>query len=189
VLFRPEDDATPFELLGLSPVWAIDRSALRRRLLTITRLTHPDFFGDADADQRELAERNSAAANQAHETLSDDLARADWLVSSRGGPREGELRDMPQAFLMEVLEWNEALDDARAAAPGSPARERLSALRGELEGARAAALERLGAQLEPLPEPGAAALAAARRELNALRYVSRALEQIEALRLQRADKS
>lgn len=189
MLFRPDDDSTPFELLGLPPAWEVDRSALRKRLLTITRLTHPDFFAGAAADQRELAERNSAAANRAHETLADDLARADWLVAWRGGPREGELRDMPQAFLMEVLEWNEALDDARATAPGSPARERLTALRDELDSARAAALARLGAHLDPLPDAGAPALAAARRELNALRYVRRALDQIEALRLERASKT
>jgi molecular chaperone HscB len=188
VLFRPPDDATPFELLGLEPAWSVDRQALRKRLLTLTRLTHPDFFAGADPDQRALAELDSAVANEAYETLADDLARADWLVTWRGGPREGELRDMPQAFLMEVLEWNEALDEARAAKAGSPARERLGALRGELESAHAAALERLAGTLDPLPERGGPALSAARRELNALRYVRRALEQTEELRLERASR-
>jgi molecular chaperone HscB len=186
VLFPPSDDLGPFETLGLAPAWKVDAAALRKRLLALTRRTHPDFFADAEPQQRELAERNSALANQAYETLSDDLARADWLVTWLGGPREGELRDMPQTFLMEVLEWNEALEEARDAAPGSPARERLSALARELASAREAALARLGGLLEPSPERGAAALAAARRELNALRYVRRTLDQIEALRLERA---
>jgi len=189
VLFRPDDDATPFEVFGLQPSWSLDRAALRKRLLGVTRLTHPDFFAGAQADQRELAERNSAVANEAYETLTDDLARADWLVTWRGGPREGQLRDMPQAFLMEVLEWNEALDEARASAPGSPERGRLDALRGELDAARGAALARLAGHLEPLPDEGSEALAAARRELNALRYVRRALDQIEALRLERAPRN
>lgn len=186
VLFRPGDDCGPFEALGFAQAWKLDPAQLRRRLLALSRLTHPDFFADAEAGQRELAERNSALANQSYQTISDDLARADWLVSSLGGPREGELRDMPQTFLMEVLEWNEALEEARDAAPGSPPRERLEALTRELEAARAAALVRLGGLLEPLPERGAPALAAARRELNALRYVRRTLDQIEALRLERA---
>jgi molecular chaperone HscB len=188
VLFRPDDHATPFEVLGLEPAWAIDAGTLRKRLLTVTRLTHPDFFAGADAEQRELAERNSALANEAYATLSDDLARADWLVARHGGPREGDLRDMPQAFLLEVLEWNEALEEARSSAPGSPARGRLAELARELEAARDAALARLGGLLEPLPERGAQALAAARRELNALRYMRRAQDQIEALRLERATK-
>ena len=186
VLFRPGDDLGPFEILGLAPAWTVDAAALRKRLLALSRRTHPDFFADAEPQQRELAERNSALANQAYETLTDDLARADWLVTRLGGPREGELRDMPQAFLLEVLEWNEALEEARDAATGSPARERLGTLAHELESARAEALARLGGLLEPLPARGAPALAAARRELNALRYVRRTLDQIEALRLERA---
>lgn len=186
VLSPPADALGPFEALGFAPAWKVDASALRKRLLALTRRTHPDFFADADAEQRELAERNSALANQAHETLADDLARADWLVTHLGGPREGELRDMPQAFLMEVLEWNETLEAARGAGPGSPARERLGALARELESARAAALARLGALLDPLPARGAPELVSARREINALRYVRRTLDQIEALRLERA---
>lgn len=186
VLFRPEDDCGPFETLGLEPGWEIDAKGLRRRLLAVSRRTHPDFFADADAEQRALDERNSALANQAYETLSDELARADWLITWRGGPREGELRDMPQAFLMEVLEWNEALEEARGSASDSPEHARLGALATELEAARAAAVARLAQRLEPLPEPGSDALTDARRELNALRYVRRSLDQIEALRLQRS---
>jgi molecular chaperone HscB len=186
VLFPPAQDGDPFAVLGLAPAWRVDAAQVRRKLLALSRRMHPDYFADAEPAQRELAERNSALLNQAYETLSDDLARADWLVNALGGPREGELRDMPQAFLMEVLEWNEALEEARDAAPGSPARERLAALALELERASAAALARLGALLEPLPARGAAALGTARRELNALRYVRRTRDQIEALRLERA---
>ena len=78
---------------------------------------------------------------------------------------------MPKAFLLEVLEWNEALEEAREAPAGSPPRARLEALTGELERARGEALERLGALLTPLPPDGAPQLTEARRELNALRYL------------------
>lgn len=185
-LLEPAGEPTPFALLGLEPGWSLDSDALRRRLLKLSRLVHPDYHGSADAARRELAELNSARLNRAFETLSDELARADWLIGARGGPAEGELRDMPRAFLLEVLEWNEALEEARAAAAGSPERARLEPLAATLETARAEALERLGARLEPLPERGAPALAEARRELNALRYLRRALDQIEALRLEQA---
>lgn len=186
VLFSPEPEPTPFAALGLEPAMELDSADLRRRLLKASRLVHPDFFADAGEPQRALAEHNSALINRAFETLSDGVARADWLIGHCGGPREGELRDMPQAFLMEVLEWNEALEEARASAPGAPERERLGALRGELELARDAALLRLGELLRPLPPAGDSALADARRELNALRYLRRTLDQIEALRLQQA---
>ncbi len=185
-LFEPAHEPSPFEVLGLERSWRVDPSALRKRLLRLSRVVHPDYFGHAPAQERALAERNSARLNQGFETLSDDLARADWLIGELGGPAEGELRDMPRAFLMEVLEWNEALDDARDAGPGAPERERLEGLRTELGAAREQALQRLGGLLDPLPAPAAPVLADARRELNALRYLRRTLDQIEALRLEQA---
>ena len=179
-------EPTPFEVLGLEPAFALDPAALRARLLRLSRLVHPDYFGAAQRDARERAERASAHLNQAFETLSDELARADWLIGALGGPREGELRDMPQAFLLDVLEWNEALEAVRSAPAGDEPRTRLAALASQLEAARGAALERLAAHLTPLPQRGAGALSLARRELNGLRYLRRTLEQIEALRLEQA---
>ena len=80
-LLAPEAEPSPFDALGLEPAWTLDRGALRKRLLRLSRLVHPDFFGSGEAAQRELAERNSARLNRGFEVLSDDLARADWPVS------------------------------------------------------------------------------------------------------------
>jgi molecular chaperone HscB len=178
------DDASPFALLGLEPAWGVDQRALRSRLLRASRVVHPDFFGTAEPGVRALAERNSSRLNKAFQVLADDAARADWLVTSLGGPREDQERAMPQAFLLEVLEWNELLEEARAARGADP---RLAGLERELRARRAAALERVGAALTPLPARGAPALRAARQELNAVRYVDRALSEVEALRLLQAE--
>ncbi len=174
---------TPFAVMGLEPGHEIDARELRRKLLRYSRLVHPDFFGNAEAATRERAEQNSALLNKAFETLSDDLRRADWLVVHRGGPREEEERSMPQAFLMEVMEWNETLEEAREQRVGS---ERVAELARELDRRRAAALEALRTHLVPLPAQGDARLRAARAQINALRYLDRALREIEALRLARA---
>jgi molecular chaperone HscB len=185
-LLELEGAPSPFEVLGVERAFVLDPGALRRRLLELARLVHPDYFATADAATRARAERASALLHQAFETLSDEVARADWLIADLGGPREGELRDMPKPFLLEVLEWNEALEEARAEGATEAARARLQALGSQLGAARSEALERLRARLTPLPARGAEALREARRELNALRYLERALEQIEALRLEQA---
>ena len=96
---------------------------------------------------------------------------------------------MPQAFLMEVLEWNETLEEAREAAPGSPARAALDALRDTLEDERTTTLGAVGAALTPLPSAGDPSLKDIRRQLNALRYIDRTLAEIEALRLEQAASS
>jgi DnaJ-domain-containing protein 1 len=183
------ESATPFEVLGLEPTHALDEHELRRRLTRFSRLVHPDFFGTADAATRERAGRSSARLNQAFDVLSDDARRADWLVVHLGGPAENQDRAMPQAFLAEVLEWNEVLEEAAATArSSSDVDPRVDALAVELTARRGAALQALRKLLEPLPERGSPRLTAARRELNVLRYLDRALGQIESLRLSRAER-
>jgi DnaJ-domain-containing protein 1 len=178
-LQAPEPAPDPFAALGLEPAYAVERSVLENRLLTLTRRMHPDYFG-SDAAKRARAEHNTALLNGAYETVSDLYRRCDWLVRHLGGPDEQAERQMPQPFLAEVLEWNETLEEAREG--GVEAGKRLEALEQELEQRRAASLETIGKMLTPLPERRAPVLREARRELNAVRYVDRALEELGALR-------
>lgn len=179
------ESATPFELLGLLPSFVVDERDLRRRLTRFSRLVHPDFFSAAESDVRERAERNSARLNSAFETLSDAIRRADWLVAHLDGPTEEAERSMPKPFLLEVLEWNEVLEEARAASKPDP---RVDALADDLSVRREASLRTITRLLEPLPARGSPALTTARRELNAVRYLDRALRTIEALRLAHAER-
>jgi molecular chaperone HscB len=185
-LLEPARDATPFELLGEPVRYDVDAAALRPRLLRLARRIHPDFFAGAGADLRRRAEENSALLNAAFELLGDDARRADWLVRSLGGPSEEEERGMPAPFLAEVLEWNEAIESARDAAPGAPERAALDELEARLRAERAQVLLRIGELLTPLPPRGAPALIEARRKLNAARYLERALQEISELRLVQA---
>lgn len=175
----------PFAILGLVPAYAIDLQELRRRLLKYSRLTHPDFFATAGQSEKENAERATAVLNAAFALLSDDAARADQIVRSLGGPDENTERAMPKEFLMEVLEWNEFLEEARRA-ESTPA-EGAAALRRDLEARREQALATVAKLLEPLPARGSESLREARRALNVVRYVDRALSELEALRLSRAE--
>lgn len=177
------DGRDPFAVFGLAPSFALDTGALRKRLLRLSRHLHPDFHGGADAATRELAAHHSAELNSAHETLADDAARADHLLRRLGGPDEQQERAMPQAFLLEVLEWNEALEAARATGPGSSERAALAALKAELDAQRAAQMRATARALDPLPSAGAPVLAEVRRALNAVRYIDRASDEIAALAL------
>lgn len=177
---QPEGAARdPWSVLGLAPDFDIDAAALRKRLLRASRLVHPDFHG-AEPAARALAELHSARLNGAHEILADEARRADALLALLGGPDEGAVREMPREFLVEVLEWNEALEEARAAQGWSDA---VARLRDELAARRAAELAAVRALLVPPPAAGSPDLAVVRSRLNAVRYLDRALGDIEALRL------
>ena len=185
-LSSPDPAPTPFQVFGLEPAYDLDASALKKRLLELSRLLHPDFYGDAAPEVRELAERNSAVLNEAFEVLSDDARRAEWLVAALGGPDEQTERQMPQAFLAEVLEWNEQLEQARTAGGGAIS---LDPLEANLRDERRATLARIAASLTPLPADGSDSLTDTRRQLNALRYLDRALGQIADFRLQQASST
>ena len=169
---------TPFAVFGLEPSFELDLAALQKRRLALARRLHPDFHGTADAETRRLAEDSSAALNQAHATLSDEFRRADWLVTHLGGPREQEERGMPAVFLQEVLEWNEAIAEARLGGTNAA----LAGLQRTLEEERARVRTSLRAELVPLT-PEAARLRRARQNLNSLRYLERALGQLGELAL------
>jgi molecular chaperone HscB len=175
----------PFAILGLAPAYVIDLQDLRRRLLRFSRLTHPDFFATAGKTEKENAERATAVLNSAFALLSDDAARADQIVRSLGGPDENTERAMPKEFLMEVLEWNEFLEEARHA-NATPA-EGAAELHRDLEARREQALATVAKLLEPLPARSSESLREARRALNVVRYIDRTLSELESLRLSRAE--
>ncbi|QDU69276.1 iron-sulfur cluster co-chaperone HscB C-terminal domain-containing protein [Engelhardtia mirabilis] len=173
----------PFEVFGFERTFELDGRTLMKRLLQLSKALHPDFYAGADPQVRSLAERSTAELNAAHKILANDYRRADYLVRALGGPTSEADRQMPQAFLMEVLEWNEALEELRAGEGAADGPEQLAS---QLREARDEAMDALRGHLVPLPAAGAAVLADARRDLNAVRYVDRALEQLSEIRLGRA---
>ena len=187
-LLRADGTPDPFGVFGLEPSAEVDPGALKKSLLSLQRAMHPDFFAGADEAIRELADHNTAELNAAFDILSDDFRRADHLIRSLGGPDENEERQMPQAFLMEVMEWNETLEEARESDPGSAERAAADELKETLVEERETLLSAVAGHLTPLPPSGDAALTETRRQLNAVRYVDRALRQIEEIRLEGASR-
>ncbi len=176
----------PFVALGLAPSVTLDAEDLKAKHLKVSRWIHPDYFA-ASPELRALAETNTGHLNAALEALEEPMRRANHLVKSLDGPSDAEVKDMPQVFLMEVLEWNEALEEARASDPGSPQREAAFGIKPDLEAQRSEHIEAITELLDPLPDSGSEALTTARLELNAIRYLDRALGELESLRLADAE--
>ena len=181
-----EETPTPFELFGLEQAWQVDGAGLKKKLLQYSRLCHPDFFTTQGAELRDRAERNSAELNEAFEVLRDEFRRASWLIEHLGGPNEQSERQMPQAFLMEVLDWNETLEDARAEENPTGDNEELEELARRLGEERGESMNQIAMLLDPLPSAGSESLIDVRKLLNSIRYIDRTLREIRALRLQRS---
>ena len=129
-----------FELLGLPPAYALDPANLESRYRELQGRVHPDrFAAGTDADRR-LAMQWATRANEAYRTLRDPVARARYLLALKGfDTGEESNTSMPPDFLMQQMEWREAVAEAR----GARAKDRLEHLRGEIGGERAEMLRQL----------------------------------------------
>lgn len=102
-----------FELFGLPRQFAQERSALDERWKALQREAHPDkFAAQGDAAQR-LAMQWSVRINEAYQRLKDPLKRAAYLCELYGFPIQAHSNtSMPAVFLMQQIEWREALEEA-----------------------------------------------------------------------------
>ncbi|MFX5957017.1 Fe-S protein assembly co-chaperone HscB, partial [Acinetobacter baumannii] len=74
---------------------------------------HPDRFAHAGDAERRVAMQWAAHANEAYRTLRQPLKRAIYLLSLRGiDIQAANNTAMAPDFLMQQMEWREALQDA-----------------------------------------------------------------------------
>ena len=106
--------ANDFELFGLEPKFSQDRAAIDVRWKELQRQAHPDKFAAQGTSAQRIAMQWSVRINEAHQRLKDPLKRASYLCELNGAPVNAENNTaMPADFLMQQIEWREALDDAK----------------------------------------------------------------------------
>jgi molecular chaperone HscB len=75
---------------------------------------HPDRFAAAGDAERRIAMQLATRANEAYRTLADPGRRAAYLCELHGVPLNAETNTaMSTDFLVQQMEWREALDEAR----------------------------------------------------------------------------
>lgn len=103
-----------FSLFGLPLSFSVDALALERAYKNVQTKVHPDHFGAASAVERRVAAQWAARANEAYAILRSPLKRAAYLCELNGAPIEAESNTaMPRDFMLQQMEWREALDAAR----------------------------------------------------------------------------
>jgi len=99
-----------FEFYGLPVALSVDEAAVRRIYLLNSKKYHPDFHTLSDeteqAQMLELSTRN----NEAFKILSDSDKRIRYVLELKGLiGQDNENPSLPQDFLMDMMEINEAL--------------------------------------------------------------------------------
>ena len=98
-----------FSFFGLRPAPILDQAALKKAFYANSKRFHPDFHTLSDPEtQAEILEK-STLNNRAYKVLADDDQRLKHLLELKGVLGEEGQNSVPQDFLMEIMEVNEAL--------------------------------------------------------------------------------
>jgi molecular chaperone HscB len=111
----------------------------------------------------------SVRINEAYQRLKDPIRRASYICEMNGAPLNAENNTaMPPEFLMQQMEWREALDDVENV-------ESLEKLQAEVEAGRARALSSLDWLIDEKGDYPAAA-----QQVRALMFIERFGQDVEA---------
>jgi len=105
-----------FELFALPRRFVIDERSLESRYHELQSSVHPDRHASRPEAERRLSMQWSTRINEAYRLLRTPLTRARYLLELDGVDVAAENNTaMPGDFLMQQMEWREALDEARDA--------------------------------------------------------------------------
>jgi molecular chaperone HscB len=101
-----------FSLFNLPQQFGIDLTALETSYRAIQSASHPDRFVTASATEKMQSMQTATTANEAYQTLKHPTLRAAYLLRLRGVNALSESNNkMPADFLMQQMEWREAIED------------------------------------------------------------------------------
>lgn len=103
-----------FQLFDLPQRFAVDLDALNAIYRRLQAEVHPDRFASATDAERLLSLQKATQVNEAYQTLKTPLSRARYLLQLKGVDTQEESNTvMPAEFLMQQMEWREALEEAQ----------------------------------------------------------------------------
>ena len=106
---------THFELFDLPQSYALDRDKLDAAYRELQNTVHPDRFAAQPEAEQRVAMQWATQVNEAYQTLRHAVNRGVYLLKLHGiDAFDASNTRMAPAFLMQQMEWREAIEDARA---------------------------------------------------------------------------
>ena len=138
-------NADNFALFELPRTFRLDGAVLDKRYRELLSLIHPDRFANASDVERRLSMQWATRVNEAYLTLKKPLLRGRYLLELVGQRVDDENNSvMPPEFLMEQMEWREAVAEARQACD----QEELEQLRRRVKVRQSERYEQLAAAID-----------------------------------------
>jgi molecular chaperone HscB len=163
-----------FELYGLPISFNPDLKFVKQKFYELSKKYHPDFFiNESEEKQQEVLEL-STLNNKAFQVLNDPQKRIHYILSLKGLLEEGENYKLPQTFLMEMMDVNEALMDLQF----DPDAARLAQVKQEIDAIEASLNQELDALAAAFDAQDPATQDATLREIKDVYYRSKYLYRI-----------
>ena len=159
-------------------MFQMDLARLEHSYRALQAQVHPDKFSTASDADRRMSMQCSTHVNEAYQTLKQPISRARYLLSLHGIDTQEETNTaMPADFLMEQMEWREAIGEATEAADAAALDQLASKLRQATQQLHAELAQQLDQQQN---YAGAAGAVRKLRFLDKLREeINDALENLE----------
>ncbi len=102
-----------FDFFGLEITFGIDKATLKKQYFANTKAYHPDRYINASPQEQLAVLQKSTLNNTAYKTLKDDQKRLAYILTYFGKLGEGTSPQIPQQFLMEMMDINEEVMELR----------------------------------------------------------------------------
>lgn len=102
-----------FELYDIPVSFEPNQQQLKQKFYELSRKYHPDFFTQENEFEQGEALEISSLVNKAYKTFQNKDQTIKYVLQLKGLLEEEEKYQLPPDFLMEMMELNEQLTDAK----------------------------------------------------------------------------
>lgn len=101
-----------FELFELPVNLKPEKVHVKKKFYELSRQYHPDFFTNEDEEAQAEALEKSSLVNKAFKTFQNEDETIKYVLQIKGLLEEEEKFQLPNDFLMEMMDLNESVMDA-----------------------------------------------------------------------------
>ena len=166
-----------FALFNIPVSFSLDEAALTSSYYKLSRQWHPDKFSLASSDEQAHAMQMTTDINDGYKTLKGEQSRLRYILELLGSAPEEGKESMPQEFLMEMMDINEAIMDYKM----DPSEDARAAVHSQVLRIQAELEKRFGEALEDFDfkAPEAERVAAIKDYYLKTKYLNRLKDNVQ----------
>lgn len=102
-----------FELYNIPISFSPNKEEVKRQYFALSKKYHPDFVVNGTTAEKEEALEISSAINNAYKIFNNEDETIQYVLQLKGVLEQDEKYELPKDFLIEMMELNEELMDAK----------------------------------------------------------------------------